>query len=237
MPWMGSLAKTMTSNGKQLPAKYWPLLQVIIGCSWRWPDVVAGISARFFKICVCFVLLYNKETVSFLSLESQSLRISGNKIHCSSGDQSLTVYCYIARLSLNKMSTVIGWFLVTCPWTNSNGDPTGIQLRSCCPHAVFVCLIFSIWLFEGKSKYITKHLRYQPGLKKANFPNFWFRDVQIKPFKSFLLKKFHKKILFQCKVIARWSLLHVNCFNYPLTSPVILEQFCMPTCHETNHKV
>ena len=28
--------------------------------------------------------------------------------------------CYIARLSLNKMSTVIGWFLVTCPWSNSN---------------------------------------------------------------------------------------------------------------------
>ena len=125
MPWMGSLAKTMTSNGKQLPAKYWPLLQVIIGCSWRWPDVVAGISVRFFKICVCFVLLYNKETVSFLSLESQSLRISGNKIHCSSGDQSLTVYCYIARLSLNKMSTVIGWFLVTCPWSNSNVSRPG----------------------------------------------------------------------------------------------------------------
>ena len=28
--------------------------------------------------------------------------------------------CYIARLSLNKMSTVSGWFLVTCPWSNSN---------------------------------------------------------------------------------------------------------------------
>ena len=42
--------------------------------------------------------------------------------------------------------------------------------------------------------------RYQPGLKKANFR---FRNVQIKPFKSFLLKKIHKKILFQCKVIGR----------------------------------
>ena len=28
--------------------------------------------------------------------------------------------CYIPRLSLNKMSTAIGWFLVTCPWSNSN---------------------------------------------------------------------------------------------------------------------
>ena len=34
--------------------------------------------------------------------------------------QSLSAYCYIARLSLNKMSIVIGWFLVTCPWSNSN---------------------------------------------------------------------------------------------------------------------
>ena len=30
------------------------------------------------------------------------------------------VICYIARLSLNKMSTVIGWFSVTWPWSNSN---------------------------------------------------------------------------------------------------------------------
>ena len=33
--------------------------------------------------------------------------------------------CYIARLSLNKMSTVIGWFLVTCPWSNSNASWLG----------------------------------------------------------------------------------------------------------------
>ena len=28
------------------------------------------------------------------------------------------LFCYIARLSLNKMSTVIGWFLVTFPCSN-----------------------------------------------------------------------------------------------------------------------
>ena len=28
--------------------------------------------------------------------------------------------CYIPRLSLRKTSSVIGWFLVTCPWSNSN---------------------------------------------------------------------------------------------------------------------
>ena len=35
------------------------------------------------------------------------------------------LYCYIPRLSLNKMSTVIGWFLVTCPWSNSNVSRPG----------------------------------------------------------------------------------------------------------------
>ena len=29
-------------------------------------------------------------------------------------------HCYIPRLSLSKTSIVIGWFLVTCPWSNSN---------------------------------------------------------------------------------------------------------------------
>ena len=38
-------------------------------------------------------------------------------------------YCYIARLSLNKVSTAIVWFLITCPWSNSN-------VSSCCPQAV-----------------------------------------------------------------------------------------------------
>ena len=43
-----------------------------------------------------------------LTLSRETLRFSGNKIHCSPRDQSLSVNCYIARLSLNKMSTVIG---------------------------------------------------------------------------------------------------------------------------------
>ena len=29
-------------------------------------------------------------------------------------------YCYFPRLSFNKTSTMIGWFLVTCPLSNSN---------------------------------------------------------------------------------------------------------------------
>ena len=39
----------------------------------RWPNVVAGISARLFKICFCFVLLHNK------SLTDRSLEILGKQ--------------------------------------------------------------------------------------------------------------------------------------------------------------
>ena len=43
-------------------------------------------------------------------------------------------YCYIPRLSLSKTSIVIGWFLLTCPWSNSNVPiPIMIQLSSHCP--------------------------------------------------------------------------------------------------------
>lgn len=34
-------------------------------------------------------------------------------------------HCYITRLSLNKMSTVIFWFLVTCSWWNSKVSRPG----------------------------------------------------------------------------------------------------------------
>jgi len=32
----------------------------------------------------------------------------------------INTYCYTPRLSVSKTSIVIGWFLVTCPWSNSN---------------------------------------------------------------------------------------------------------------------
>ena len=49
----------------------------------------------------------------------------GNKTHCFPWGQSLSTSCYIPSLSLNKTSTVIGWFLVTCPWSNSNVSRPG----------------------------------------------------------------------------------------------------------------
>ena len=59
-----------------------------------------------FKFCFCFVLLCSKslndwslgeQWILFPSTSSwETLRFSGNKIHCSPRDQSLSVYCYIA---------------------------------------------------------------------------------------------------------------------------------------------
>ncbi len=50
-----------------------------------------------------------------------------NKIQCCRQTKNTIDIscCYIAKLSLNKMSTVIGWFLVTCLWSNSNVSRPG----------------------------------------------------------------------------------------------------------------
>ena len=55
-------AKTMTSHGKQFTVTHEMLTAV--ARDQRWPDIVAGISARFSKFAFVFVLLsgYNKIT-------------------------------------------------------------------------------------------------------------------------------------------------------------------------------
>ena len=58
MPRAGNMAKTMTSKGKQLTITCQMLTAV--ARDQRWPDVVAGISARFSKFVFCFVLPYSK---------------------------------------------------------------------------------------------------------------------------------------------------------------------------------
>ena len=101
MPWAGNIAKTMTSNGKQFTVTRstihcWPLLHVM-----------AGISVRFSNFAfVLFCYITNHLTTGplgnsefcfprismFPSTSSrETLRFSGNKIHCSSRDQSLSV--------------------------------------------------------------------------------------------------------------------------------------------------
>ena len=59
MPWAGNIAKTMTSNGKQFTVTREMLTAV--ARDQRWPDVVAGISARFSKVAsvlFCYITNY-----------------------------------------------------------------------------------------------------------------------------------------------------------------------------------
>ena len=52
IPWAGNIAKTMMSNGKQFTITRKML--TADACDQRWPDVVAGISARFFYLLLYF---------------------------------------------------------------------------------------------------------------------------------------------------------------------------------------
>ena len=69
-----------------------------------------------------------------------------------SGDLEFNVrHCYIPRLSLNKTNTVIGWFLVMCPWSNTNISWPGYN--SAVVTLPVVCLFVWLWLLKEKSKY------------------------------------------------------------------------------------
>ena len=70
----------------------------------------------------------------------------------------VTLHCYIPRLSLNKMITVIGWFLVICRdqiWMNPDQDtiaqllPVHVWIKKLCP---LFFSVFAMWLFKVRSK-------------------------------------------------------------------------------------
>jgi len=141
-----------------LPAKCSPLLHVIRAGSWRWPDVVAEISACFVKenffcfisfikkVCLFdpFLLLYIK-SLSDLSFWEQSnlmfpsassreaLGFSETKFTVPFGtnhyvyrhwwDLGFQFQLSLFRLSRNKTSTAIVWFLVTCTWSDDLMSP------------------------------------------------------------------------------------------------------------------
>ena len=112
MPYAGNIAKTMTSNGKQFTVTREML------------TAVAGISARYSKfafVLLCYITnhlmtgpLGKSEfcfprTSMFPSTSSrETLRFSGNKIHCSPRDQSLSVY-YIMLYTNMVSACVIFW--------------------------------------------------------------------------------------------------------------------------------
>ena len=72
----------MTSNGKQFTITCEMLTAV--ARDQRWPDVVAGILVRFSK----FAFVWGTVNLFPWNLNVEG-RFSGNKIHCSSQDQSL----------------------------------------------------------------------------------------------------------------------------------------------------
>ena len=117
MPWAGNIAKTMTSNGKQFTVTREML------------TAVAGISARFSKfafVLFCYITNHlmtgpfgNSEFCfprisMFPSTSSrETLRFSGNKIHCSPRDQSLSVNYYstlhLICLGRKKLAKSLFW--------------------------------------------------------------------------------------------------------------------------------
>ena len=106
MPWAGNIAKTMTSNGKQFTVTREMLTTVARDHSvrWRWPDVVARISARISKLALAIItnhlmtgplensdFCFPRITMFSSTSSRETLRFSGNKIHCSPREQSLSV--------------------------------------------------------------------------------------------------------------------------------------------------
>ena len=105
MPWAGNIAKTMTSNEKQFTVTRKMLTAV--ARDQRWPDVVARISARFSKfafVLFCYItnhlmtgplgngeFCFPRISMSPSTSSRETLRFSGNKIHCSPRDQSLSI--------------------------------------------------------------------------------------------------------------------------------------------------
>ena len=111
MTWAGNIAKNMTWNGKQftVPANCWPLLHMQLKVAWccRWN--LSAFFSKFGFVLFCYITnhlmndpLINSEfcfpRISMfprLCLR-ETLRFSGNTIHCSPRDQSSSVNCCIA---------------------------------------------------------------------------------------------------------------------------------------------
>ena len=106
MPWARNIAKTMTSNGKQFTVTH-EMLTAVARDRWNLSAV--------FKFCFCFVLLYNK-SLNDWSLGEQwilfpetreTLRFEGNKIYCSSWDQSLSDLLYSKTKQTQNLKTAL----------------------------------------------------------------------------------------------------------------------------------
>ena len=86
-----------TGNSSLLPAKCWPLLHVI-----------AGISARFSNFAfVLFCYIANHLMTGPLGKSEFCFPFSGNKIHCSQRDQSLSDLLYSKTKQKQNLKTAL----------------------------------------------------------------------------------------------------------------------------------
>ena len=130
-----------TGNSSLLPAKCWPLLHMIPGISARF--------SNFAFVLFCYITnhlmtgpLGNSEycfprTSMFPSTSSrETLRFSGNKIHCSPRDQSLSVrcFCLVSTTAVkDKLIHVISslYFQDTCMQASFSSLSSGNSFASC----------------------------------------------------------------------------------------------------------
>ena len=85
-----TLWKLWRQTGSSLPltAKCSPLLHVIRASSWRWPDVVAGVSARFFKEnFFCFISFIKK-----VYLIHSFCYITNRLVNCLFGNSRISLF-------------------------------------------------------------------------------------------------------------------------------------------------
>ena len=100
-----TLLKTMTSNGKQFtvtrsPVHCWPLLHVMAGIWVRFSNFAFVLFCYKTNHLMTGPLGNSKSCFPRISmfpstLSRETLRFSGNKIHCSPRDQSVSVYYYL----------------------------------------------------------------------------------------------------------------------------------------------
>ena len=143
------LIKLTTDISSWTPAKFWSSLKQILkeAADTSSSQTLAASCFRPFLWCLAVTntvggLEYvpwdaNCET----RLDTRWLRKWSVHSFCDLLGSQNEKYCYIPRLSPNKTSTGIGWFLVTCPWSNSNvSRPRYHRGVACASNTTVVCL-------------------------------------------------------------------------------------------------
>ena len=158
-----------TGNSSLLPAKCWPLLHVITGISVRF--------SNFAFVVFCYITnhlmtgsLGNSEFCfprisMFPSTSSrETLRISGNKIHCSPRDKSLSVSCILWPVSLVVLFHVDVW-----------ADRVKLVHRVQLASTVLWQFSFSLWLLTSpRESYINvQNVQPSPQSPPVRYTHHW----------------------------------------------------------------